>query len=519
MEAANAFARHFAQLVWLIREDPADIDGQKASLRALVTSLATTAVELDTVDDALNANGSAVLDVSSCMSTLVEQMTALGVTTITAEDHTPPRDLLESARLLARAGTSQAARVDLPATAGPIRLTRRIRAPATTSAFQPPIVAAEERAREADVESSAAAPSASLPPPATFMAEPPEGMLDRSTAAYEHYSALAPSVLQKVDRLLEELATEAEGERLLSVLTKLTTVAEHASNEGRMALAVRVVGAVVARQGQLTHPRARRAFELTMFRLAQPAMLRAVAERLPHAGDDRAPLVAALAAAGEEGADAVIEQLVAAAERRDRRVYFDTLLQLKSGIPTLLHMLGDARWYVVRNAAELLGELRVRQAEAPLCELLQHPEERVRRSASVALVRVGGGRGMQAVIDALGDGSPDVRIQAGAALASRPGPQVSAALLRALDEERDERVLAAHLLSLGRLATPDAVQRLIGYAAPRRGLFRPNAMILRLAAVDGLAKVKTPAAKQALTALEEDVEQAVRDAAAAARSR
>jgi HEAT repeat protein len=351
-----------------------------------------------------------------------------------------------------------------------------------------------------------------------MVAATPE-QLDGLSSPYEHYSVLSPTVIEKVDRLLEDLATEAEGERLLSVLTKLTTVAEQASNEGRMALAVRVVAAVVARQGQLSHPRARRAFELAMFRLAQPAILRAVAERLPTAGDDRSALVAALAAAGEEGADMVIEQLAAAAERRDRRVYFDTLLQLKAGITTLLHMLGDARWYVTRNAAELLGELRVREAEAPLCELLKHPEERVRRSASVALVRVGGGRGMQAVIDALGDTASDVRIQAGAALASRPGPQVSAALLRALDQEPDERVQAAHLLSLGRVATPDAVQRLIGYAAPRRGLFRPNPMILRLAAVDGLAKVKTLAAKQALAALEEDVEPAVRAAAGAARTR
>ena len=512
MEAANVFARHFAQLVWLIREDPTDIDGQKASLRALVGALTSTAVELDAIDDALSANGAPVLDVSGCVTTLVEQMTELGVTTITAEDHAPPRDLLEAARVLARAGTTQALQVDLAA-AGPIRYARRVRAPASVPPPQPPPIdgAAAGPHASVDVPSRAAD---GLPAP-VVVTSPPE-LPDALGVTRDLYSALSPSVVEKVERLLEDIATEAEGERLLSVLTKLTTVAEHASNEGRMALAVRVVAALVARQGQLSHPRARRAFELAMIRLAQPAILRAVAERLPTAGDDRSALVAALAATGEDGADMVIEQLVAAAERHDRRVYFDTLLQLKAGIPTLLHMLGDARWYVARNAAELLGELRVREAEGPLCELLRHPEERVRRSASIALVRVGGARGMQAVIDALVDPSPDVRIQAGAALASRPGPQVSAALLRALDGERDERVQAGHLLSLGRVATQDAVQRLIGYAAPRRGMLRPNAMVLRLAAVDGLAKAKTPAAKQALTALGEDVERSVRDAAAAA---
>jgi hypothetical protein len=46
---------------------------------------------------------------------------------------------------------------------------------------------------------------------------------------------------------------------------------------------------------------------------------------------------------------------------RERRVYFDALVSLRAGTSTLLHMLGDARWFVARNAVDLLGEMQVRK--------------------------------------------------------------------------------------------------------------------------------------------------------------
>jgi hypothetical protein len=72
---------------------------------------------------------------------------------------------------------------------------------------------------------------------------------------------------------------------------------------------------------------------------------------------------------------------------------------------------------------------------------------------------------------------------------------------------------------LGRLGTAEAVERLIAYAAPRRGVFRANTVLLRLAAVDGLAKAKTTSAKRALSELADDADRAVRDAAIAASAR
>ena len=128
-----------------------------------------------------------------------------------------------------------------------------------------------------------------------------------------------------------------------------------------------------------------------------------------------------LARAGEDGADALIEQIAAISGQNERRVYFDALLQLQAGVPTLIHMLGDARWFVARNAAELLGEMQASEAEPQLTELLRHSDDRVRRAATSALMRLGTSRAMQAIQDALKDGAPAMRMQAAAALADAQG--------------------------------------------------------------------------------------------------
>jgi hypothetical protein len=112
----------------------------------------------------------------------------------------------------------------------------------------------------------------------------------------------------------------------------------------------------------------------------------------------------------------------------------------RPAIPTLIHMLGDARWFVARNAAELLGEMQARESRAQLTELLRHTDDRVRRAATSALMRLGTTRAMNAIQEALKDGAPAMRMQAAAALVTRKDVKTAATLVRALEEEKDEEV-------------------------------------------------------------------------------
>jgi HEAT repeat protein len=247
--------------------------------------------------------------------------------------------------------------------------------------------------------------------------------------------------------------------------------------------------------------------------------MRAVATQIPHAAERRDELIAVLARAGEEGADAVVEQLAAVAAQSDRRAYFDVLLQLHAGIPTLIHMLGDQRWFAARNAADLLGELQAREAEQPLTELLRHEDDRVRRSATGALMRLGTPKAMQAIQEALKSDAPQMRMQAAAALVTRKDVRTAATLIRALDEEKDEEVQAAFLFALGKLGTTDAVQRLLEAVKVEKGLFKKKPTAFRVAAVQGLAEARTKEAMDALRELALDRDEDIRDAASFALGR
>ena len=240
----------------------------------------------------------------------------------------------------------------------------------------------------------------------------------------------------------------------------------------------------------------------------------AITQELPHAGTERDTFIAVLTRAGEDGADALIEQIAAISGQNERRVYFDALLQLQAGIPTLIHMLGDARWFVARNAAELLGEMQAREAEPQLTELLRHPDDRVRRAATSALMRLGTTRAMNAIQEALKDGAPAMRMQAAAALVARKDVKTAATLVRALEDEKDDEVQAAFLLALGKLATPDAVQRLQKAVEPERGLFKKKSTAFRVAGVQGLGEARTAEAIDALKGLVADKDD---DVAASAR--
>jgi len=92
--------------------------------------------------------------------------------------------------------------------------------------------------------------------------------------------------------------------------------------------------------------------------------------------------------------------------------------------------------------------------------------------------------------------------------------KTAATLVRALEEEKDDEVQAAFLLALGKLATPDAVQRLLKAVEPERGLFKKKPVAFRVAAVQGLAEARTPEAVEALRGLVTDKDD---DIAASAR--
>src|SRR3712207_8834830 len=89
-------------------------------------------------------------------------------------------------------------------------------------------------------------------------------------------------------------------------------------------------------------------------------------------------------------------------------------------------------------------------------------------------------------------------------------------LVRALEHEEEEDVQFAILAALGKVATQDAVNRLVKAAEPDGVLFRRKSTAYRVAAVRALGEARTPVAAAALRMLLNDRDREVRLAVAAA---
>ena len=544
MDHSVTFARHYARLLWLLLHEAANVDAQKAALRALVTVAKDGAVSLTASGESLRVNATPVPRALSGVADLARRMSAHGIAEIAFDAAPGAAGVLGSARILAGetsaddGGVAALSRLAALGAAGVRFAARPPAAPVAVPVVVPEATVAAVAAAPAPLpvpaapasHGSSALPDFDLsdvdvldeqvleaklrPTPRANAASPanPESRAE-STGMFEQFAATrAPTATHA--ELLAQLEQSTGVNVLTRVLDDLVAIAESAARDARPALVCEILCRVTRREPQIHEFEAKRAFVMAQRRLAKPQLLRAITQELPHAGAQRDTFIAVLTRAGEDGADALIEQIAAISGQNERRVYFDALLQLQAGIPTLIHMLGDARWFVARNAAELLGEMQAREAEPQLTELLRHSDDRVRRAATGALMRLGTTRAMNAIQEALKDGAPAMRMQAAAALVARKDVKTAAALVRALEDEKDDEVQAAFLLALGKLATPDAVQRLVKAVESERGLFRKKSTAFRVAAVQGLGESRTPEAIEALKGLVGDKDD---DVAASAR--
>jgi len=445
MDHSVTFARHYARLLWLLVHEPSNVDEQKASLRALVTISKDGAVSFATDGVELLANGNMVPAVLAGVSDVVRLLRAHGVEQVQFDAGAAAAGVIGSARVLAfnaaqdDGGQAAIAKQDALGAPSVRFIGTTVAAVAAPSA--PPAAPVAPVDAPAAPTPSAAAPiheAATLPdfgfgdvldeqamqaklkptPRASVAIQTPAAESRGEGGMFEQFAAARTPTTSHAE-LLVQLDQATTAGVLTRVLDDLVVIAEGAARDGKALLVSDILCRVTSREPAINEFEAKRAFVMALRRMAKPTLLRAVTQQIPHATDRRDELIAVLARAGEDGADALIEQIAAVSGQSDRRAYFDALVQLQAGLPTLVHMLGDARWFVARNAAELLGEMQAKEAEPKLTELLRHEDDRVRRAATGALMRLGTSRAMQAIQDALKDGAPAMRMQAAAALLTR----------------------------------------------------------------------------------------------------
>jgi len=261
----------------------------------------------------------------------------------------------------------------------------------------------------------------------------------------------------------------------------------------------------------------RRQYAIALRRVYTKSALDALVYLLPEP-KYRADAVAALRRGGAGAVEVLMDRLVAAPTMDERRSAFDALRHMTEGTDQLVHALEHREWFVVRNVAELIGELGIEAAVPALARQLEHEDERVRKAVALALAKIGTRAAVEPLRRALHDPSPEVRMQVALGIGGQKSAALAMPLVVAMDEEKDETVLRELILALGRIGSPDAVQALIKCSQPAGRIFGRKSASLRLAAVEGLRLAATPAARGTLDGLADDGDKQVRAAARAAVS-
>ena len=479
-------ARHFARLVWLLVHDVANTDEQKRALRAVVTEGKARPTTFTLDEWRILVDGQATSQETPETETLAAQLIGHAVKELRFTAAPAAAHLLAIARTLAsepRPGSGGKAVLD------------------TLASLESSTIAAV-------VEGLAAPPPARPVEPAPTAPRPAM----RPSGSYLAFAAMSVPKGSLPEMLVElESATTAEEATVL--LEGIVMLVNRAADEGKGDAVADALRALVIGEDARADARVKRAYTMALRQLKTPRLIRLIAKLLPKRAANVAEVLALLGRWGQDATDALIEELTVAETVAERRALFDALVTLKAATSSILHMMQDKRWFVQRNAAELLGELPTPEAEAPLAKLLKHADERVRRAAAVSLGKIATGNAFAALRTALRDESTEVRLVAATALGSWKRRTSSHSLVIALEDEEDADVQLQIITTLGRVGTPDAVERLITLAAPGGTLFKRKAATIRLAAVEALGQAATPEALAALKALRDDKDAEVRDAA------
>jgi HEAT repeat protein len=227
--------------------------------------------------------------------------------------------------------------------------------------------------------------------------------------------------------------------------------------------------------------------------------------------DRRKELMVVCKRLGNDMALAVSDALSATQDRFARRTFLDTMLALGNGaMPVVEKMIEDGRWFVVRNALAILGEVGGERPVELIVSTLAHTDPRVRREALMALAKVGGEDAGQLVYGMIKDPDSDVRRAAAMAAGALKVERALRPLLALLDEENDPDVIAEVLHALGQLGDPGAVN-VIEKRAVGSFFSRPPTEV-RIAAYRALHGIGTPHAKSLLVQAAEDKDPAVKGA-------
>ncbi len=206
---------------------------------------------------------------------------------------------------------------------------------------------------------------------------------------------------------------------------------------------------------------------------------------------------------GEPAAHYVADRLAEEDDARARKRLARTLVRFeRAALPALSRLLKDERWYVVRNAVAILGEIRDPERISQLAVLMAHDDLRVRREAVRALTRIGSDDAMEVLLVAMEEGDKDLQRQSllflGAFKQQAAIPHLLAILAHPDPFLRRGDLVRGAVHALGEIGNAQAQPALAALLARRRLWRRRRFDEIRAAAAEALGKIAIPQSRQVL---------------------
>jgi HEAT repeat protein len=325
--------------------------------------------------------------------------------------------------------------------------------------------------------------------------------------------ALAGTLAASVERL-----SEVNESQLLAQLDQVQTAVVRAIGANELTQALEALLALIRQEATAKHPDIQRQYGIALRRLLASEHLKKFA---PMVFDDvyHDDIALLMRRAGKQGTKILLDLLIEAPSQAERLAFLKALRQTEEGADVIASLLNHREWFVVRNAADLVGEMRIAEAVPALARAAQHDEPRVRRAVGLALAKIATADTALPLRKLVTDADPQVRIAVVREVGGRALSGLAMPLVSAASSELDPGVLAEYYRALGRIGTPDAVAALVKAAQEGGGLLSRKPVGPRLAAIEALGIAGGGTAVTVLRELAQNRSADVRAAAAAALER
>ena len=334
---------------------------------------------------------------------------------------------------------------------------------------------------------------------------------------YEQVRDSAVRVETEDTEELRRLLREGTDSERLQVLGRLEFLAQYCLSHGMMDRGIALVQDLRrdAEEMRARNPHIRSMVMLAIQRVTGRPVIEELVQRLGKARseEERTGLRSTLLHVGADTVTPLVRELVAATDVSARRAYRDALVALDHvGVPLLEEMIGDERWFVVRNMVGILGEIRSADAIEHFRRTIDHSDARVRRETVLALSKVGGDEAVPLLAKGLNDRETPLRTAAALGLGLTKLPVAVGPLLNRLPQESDPEVETEIVRALGRVGDPRAVP-VLAERASGGGFFSRVPSAIRVEAVRALGEIGGDAAHAVLQRLLRDRNPEVREAA------